>query len=269
MLLILWEDDFMDKRLKKMLIKSITALAGIIAFVVLLCGLFFSVTQKALPIVCIFIPIACVFAFRIIIHTALQAYLYITYDGSDTKDEKEIKATSLISKLDLASKIITAGLTGLVLILAFVGILASPAVSKDVNTSEFIEIAVENVDVKSEKYFSNCITDYYSYGEKCNNYTTTLFVEKITDCPKWFVKYHYNESYFMLDKNIQLGETLTVTDADNDRYSCAYVLNENGTRIGIIAMNDNNFIECTVSVPSDSGISVNTDKVLKYIDNFF
>ena len=153
--------------------------------------------------------------------------------------------------------------------MAVAGRLSSPDISKDINTVDFIDIAVENIDIKTEKYFSNCITNYYSYGEKCNNYTTTLSVEKITNCPKWFVKYHYNKSYSMLDKRSQLGENLKVTDVNNDQYTCAYVLRDNGTRISIIAMKDNDYIELTISTPFDNGLPVNIEKALSYIGCFF
>lgn len=259
----------MDKRLRKLLIKSVTALIGIISFVILLCVLFLNVTRYAVSVVCIIIPIAIILLVRIVIHTAMYAYLYITFDGSDAKDESEIKVTALISKIDLSSKIITVLLAALVLFLPIIGRVASTNIHKDIKTDDFIDIAVENVDIQSEKYFSNCITDYYSYGEKCNNYTTTLSIEKITNCPKWFIKYHYDKNHSMLDKRRQISELLTVTDANNDRYSCAYVLRDNGTRISIIAMNDYNYIELTASSAPESKISVDTEKALNYVENYF
>lgn len=257
----------MDKRLKKLLIKSIIALIGIISFIFLICYLFLSVTKYAMAIVCIIIPVACIIVFRIIIHTVIYSYLYATYDGSATRDANEIKVYSWISKIDLISKVITGLSVSVILLLAIIGRSASPAV-KDINTADFIDVAVESVDIKSEKYFSNCITNYYSYGEKCNDYTTTLFVDRIINCPRWFIKYHYNKSYSMLDKRGMLGEELTATDVNNDRYSCAYVLRDNGTRISLVAMNDNSFISLTVS-SSESDILVDTEKVLNYVDNYF
>lgn len=259
----------MDKRLRKLLIKSVTVFIGILSFVILLCGLFLNVTRYALPIVCIIIPISVILAVRIVIHTAMYAYLYITFDGSDAKDENEIKITALIYKIDLLSKFITVLLAVLVLFLAVIGRLVSPSIHKDIKTDDFIDIAVEKVDIKSEKYISNYITDYYSYGEKCNNYTTTLFVEKITNCPKWFIKYHYDKNHSMLDKRRQISELLTVIDANNDRYSYAYVLRDNGTSISIIAMNEHNYIGITVSSVPESKISVDTEKALNYVENYF
>lgn len=259
----------MDKRLKTLLTKSTISIIVIISLTVILCCLFLSVTRYALPIVCIIIPSAVVLALRIVIHTAMYSYLYINYDGNDTEDEQERKVTSIISKIDSASRIITVISVGVVLILAIVGRIASPAVSGDISTADFMNISVENADIKSEKYFSNCITNYYFYGEKCNNYATTMSVEKIINCPKWFIKYHYDKNRSMLDKRHQAGEVLTVKDVSSDRYSCAYVLRDNGAGISIVAMKDNNYIELTVSAATESEILVDTEKALNYIEEYF
>lgn len=259
----------MDKRLKKLLIKSTIALASIVLFIVFVCCLFLNVPNYAMAIICIIIPVSIILILRIIIHTAMNAYLYTTYDGSEIRDENEIKLHSLISKFDLITKVITGILVSLVILLAVIGRSSSPADYKDINTNDFIDVGIESIDIKSEKYFSNCIVDYFSYGEKCNNYNTTLHVEKIVNSPNWFIKYHFNRKYDMLDKNGMRGEHLTIKDASNEEYSCAYVLRENGTRISLVAMNKNNFIELTVSNISESGISVDTEKVFSYVNDYF
>lgn len=259
----------MDKRLKKLLIKSAIALVGIVLFIVVVCCLFLNVPNYAMAIICIIIPISIILIFRIIIHTAMHAYLYATYDGSEMRDANEIKINSLISKFDLISKVVAGLLVGCIILLAVIGRNASPAVYKDINTNDFIDVEIENTDIESEKYFSNCIVNYYSYGEKCNNYNTTLYVEKIINCPHWFIKYHFNRNYNMLDKNGMRGERLTIKDASNEEYSCAYVLRENGTRISLVAMNKNNFIELTVSNVSESGMSIDTAKVFSYVNDYF
>ncbi len=258
--------------MKKHIIRSSLSIATLLLIIATCFYFFIDIAYYSIIIICTIMPIALSLAFRSITRLIINIYGY----KRDT-DIKEPNANSRNMQRSFSSyiNIVSIVCTATIIILSlFLSLLGYSKIIEEQNNLTVDAVEIDNIEItdfESRKSFSNFFTNCNYLSGDSSDKSIRLYIEKIENCPKWYLKYYYNKEYKKLGLTGMLGEEITVHTFDNNDCLCAYSLHNNNTYQGVsvIAMKDNDFVSIHVSGDASDKIWANEEVVKELVNQFF